>query len=162
VTALTSIIRQLPSLSDAERNVLLKRLKALASLGPSNVEVAGDNMFVLGCVAELLSRHGIEHASAPVLARQADREFEGKLPELLSFLEKAHPSRSGQRALLMMGLDLLYRDMAERGLPVSAGTLLRHIHRIPATLNKHFPGYARAGMLGWIVDRSHPPVAAAE
>jgi hypothetical protein len=156
---LDSIIRQLGGLSDSERLQLLNRLKALQSLG--NSEMGSDTQFVLGAISDLLRSHGIEFASPGVLVRQADHQFEGKLPDLMAFLSQAHPTRAGQRALLMVALDLLYRDIADRGLPVAAGVLLRHVHRIPATLNKHFPGYARAGMLGWIVDRDRP-IAAAE
>jgi hypothetical protein len=159
VTTLNKIIRQLGALSDSERLQLLNRLKALQSLG--NAETGSDTQFVLGAVGDLLRSHGVEFASPAVLVRQADHQFEGKVPDLMAFLASAHPTRTGQRALLMLALDLLYRDIAERGYPVAAGVLLRHIHRLPATLNRHFPGYARAGMLGWIIDRDRP-IAAAE
>jgi hypothetical protein len=36
---------------------------------------------------------------------------------------------------------------------VSARTLMSHIHRLPAVINKSFPGYAQAGHLGKIIGK---------
>lgn len=161
MTTFDKIVRQLGALSDGERLALLNRLMALKSLG--NTETGSDVSFVLGAVSDLLRGQGVEFASPTVLLRQADKNFKDKVPDLMAFLASAHPTRQGQRALLMVALDLLHQDISKAGYPVAAGVLLRHIHRLPATLNRHFPGYARAGMLGWIVDREpRLRIAAAE
>ena len=88
-----------------------------------------------------------------------DRTFAPKVRDLMPYIRAAHDQRSGQHALLRLGLQLLYDDMTDRQLAVSARTLLANIHRVPAVLNKAFPNYAKAGLLHWVVD---PPKLAAE
>jgi hypothetical protein len=155
VTALATIIDLLPKLTESERATLSTRLKALHQFGSGarTPTASYHSDEVLGAVAELLRGHGIEFVSVPVLARMADKQFSGKLPSLFKFLAAQHPNRIGQRSLLLLGLDLLYRDLSKAGVAVTAKVLLANVHRIPATLDKHFPGYARAGMLGFIIDR---------
>jgi hypothetical protein len=156
VTALATIIDLLPSLTDTERAALSNRLKAFQQFGSGARTKPADHYQrdeALGCVTELLRSQGVDFVQPAILLRIADKNFALKLPGLFKFLASQHPNRAGQRALLMIGLDLLYRDLAKAGIAVTAKVLLSNIHRIPATLDKHFPGYARVGMLRFIIDR---------
>ena len=46
-----------------------------------------------------------------------------------------------------------HADLCRMEVAVSARTLMSHIHRLPAVINKSFPGYAQAGHLGKIIGK---------
>ena len=169
--SLVKIVRMLASLSPQELEELRQRIIALQALGTSIVPAAGtgavetDEAFVLGCIGELLMHLGAEASMLMLLQWSKVKAKDGsafreKVPSLMKFLGRAHATRIGQRALLLFCFELLYLDMQASGHVVSPKMLMHNIHRIPATLDAHFPGYARAGLLDWIIDRRHPTTAA--
>jgi len=153
----------LPTLSAAELRDVRAGVQSLLSLAPAEPEsdLDTDQFQVLAAVTEVLRSLGAEQVSVPVLKMAAvrDRSLPGKVRDLMAYIHDGHPSKSGRAALLRLGIQLLYEDMTSRRNAVSARTILANIHRVPAVLNKAFPNYAKAGLLGWVVD---PPRAAAE
>jgi len=157
MTKLVKILEDLPSLTDAERQQLLNSLRALVSLGPSSAQPIGEDdheSFALSCIADSLASLGVEQVSVPMLRSSANAAFRGKVGNVMVFVTKACGTRSAQRALLLLGVELLYNNLAKLGLPASARLIMRHFHRIPSVLNRHFPGYAASGLLGFVVDKS--------
>lgn len=154
---LDRILPLLDQLSAEELSKLSQRLKALASVSAAvpavaNEESQPDADFVVSCAAEALAGIGAEYPVRFQLQQACkSNAFREKLPGLMRFFRAAHPQRAGQRALLVMAFGLLYEDMQERGYVCTVNTLIAHAHRLPAVLNRHFPGYAQAGMLHWIV-----------
>lgn len=147
----------LPNLSLDELRMLSGRVRALMEVTPENgqvLEVDDDEGFVLGCIAEQLSRMSIEYVSMKVLRSQRGiAAFRDKVPGLMKYLSSNDRSRIEQRAILSMGVELLYENLIENGIPVSARMLMAHVHRIPSVLNAAFPGYAKAGLLTWVVKK---------
>lgn len=163
MTTLLKIVRLLPALSDTELIELVARIKSLREVGHALVgvgaSVASDEQLVLDVIGQQLARMGVEYPPAALLLLAARKKladghsFREKIPPLMQFLSRAHPTLIGQRAILALGVELLYRDITARGLVVTHRTLMAHIHRVPPVLDRHFPGYARAGLLGWVVDK---------
>ena len=151
------LVESLPTLSNQQVTALSTRLKALQSLSNGHSETTCGKRDiesrVLSCICEVLRDTGCEFPSVEILRRSVHfSAFVKKLPDLIEFVSQAGDSRIIQDALLKVGLDLLYWDMVNwHDATVSAYTLMQHIHRVPATLNKHFPGYSSSGCLGWIV-----------
>jgi len=142
----------LPQLTHEQLTRLIARARALLQLSIDGTEEAeSGEVMVVDAIARTLTGMGVECPHAGVLMRAIDSRFRQKLPGLLTYLRNAHPQRQGQIVVLRMGVELLYKDMTNAGYPVTARTLMGHIHRLPAAINRAFPGYARGGMMQWIV-----------
>lgn len=69
-----------------------------------------------------------------------------------SFLQcAAIRSKVRTLALARVAIDLLIENLIDMNVAISAGTVMSHIHRIPAVLNLAFPGYAASGLLHLVV-----------
>jgi hypothetical protein len=78
--------------------------------------------------------------------------FKGKCPALIEYLEAAGiKSKTQQWAVLMEGFRILYQDLTAIGLATDASMLMRHVHRLPALLNKEYPGYAELQVLHKVI-----------
>lgn len=165
-STLAQIIKLLPSLNSNELEQLVTRAKSLASLGnadqpnslPARIddEDSSDEMFVLSCIAHTMQKMGADMTSAGML--RSSREiaaFRSKLPALIRFLDKTGPQRQLRHAVLQLGVRLLYDEIASMDRTVSSRTVMQHIHRLPAALDRQFPGYARSGRLGFILRHHH-------
>jgi hypothetical protein len=150
---------KLPELDRGELEALRTRIGALLHLRGDAPDLPaiggkpdqGDNTFVLVCLSEALARIGIEHTNPAVLARvQSIGAFRKKVPDLMLFLRKNLPDRRAQRATLMLGFELLYKNMCSMGVAISGRTLMNNIHRIPSIIDREFPGYASAGYLSML------------
>jgi hypothetical protein len=86
---------------------------------------------------------------------RASQQYKSMLRDagtVMEFIREACPHNLvEQRALLSLGVELLYRDLTTRNIPCSSRVLLAQMFRLPATFSKHFPGYARHGILGLVV-----------
>lgn len=161
--SLNEITPLLSKLSAEELDRLGMRVKAMRSLIGSNITntpatVVEDNTdlaLLLKCASETAMSLGADNSAYFQLRKAAHQSlvFQEKMPEVMSWIRKGCQTRTQQHALLCLAMRLLYKDMTEGGYPVSARTILAHVHRIPSVVNKHFPGYFRAGLLHWIVER---------
>lgn len=76
-----------------------------------------------------------------VRARRAARRVE-------RWLDRAFASESRQRAALAAAVAEVYvESLASRGVPLAAGPMIRNLDRLPAEVDKAFPGYAASGLL---------------
>lgn len=107
---------------------------------------------VLGVIIDECRRSGLDQLSSPshLLKAAGFRLFKTKIEEqgVGDFLStSALNNKVKANALTRLSVNLLIQDMERMGVAVSARTLMNHIHRLPAVLNKAFPGYAAAGLL---------------
>lgn len=145
------IIASLPRLSPEERSQVAAAAKALASNAPLK---AGKGEFVLQCIVATAEMQGLELRPPESLRRSTSYVgFTDKAVKLETWLANAVDDRTAQRALLMLGLRLLVENIRDMNLNVGSSMLMRHIHRLPAVMDRHFPGYYEAGVLGMIVKR---------
>lgn len=108
----------------------------------------------LDAVHTVLKGIGVELTQPPLLRKRANMPaFREDLKAVMAFLENngAPLTRIERQTLLNFGVELLYKNMTEMGVPISGTTVIRHFHRIPAVFNAAFPGYASAGLLRMII-----------
>lgn len=165
MTNLTDILAALPHLQPHERQQLRKALDVLnghAPLEPPNLaqriprqELTADQHRVLEALRRFMKRRGAEMVVMSQL--RTDTEFQDKVTALFAFIHKITTNRQEEAAMLSLGFDLVYDDMVARGSKLNelrtvatAQAILNRIDRIPALINRQFPGYAAAGVLKWI------------
>ena len=146
------VLAALPQLPADDLLQIEQRCKALRSLGggslrlvsaPGVAELADcpgsdtDADLVLHAVAAQLRRSGAEFASVPVLRRSTNGLFRTKAGEVMEFIRHGGVTRRvEQAAVIAIAVELLYDNMTQMGIMVSARTLLAHVHRLPAALNR--------------------------
>ena len=145
-----------PTLTPEQTNELLTRFKLLSKTNDklhSGKQQFGER--VLQALCTVLRKNNVETPSVTTLRKSvAYVNSREKLQDLQTFFEKTSPSKMVQDRILRMAIELLYNDLLQwQGVAISSHTLLKQIHRIPATLNRHFPGYAASGMLVKIVGK---------
>ncbi len=145
---LHDILSLLPQLSSAE--LARVRQETIVLMGTQAQSNPDDNL-VLDAIVRTITSLGMGPCNAAVLRNgQQYPAFAKKLPRLIEYLDKVTRDRQQQMGLLDLGFELLYHDLTKMGVPISAWTMMNHIHRLPAIFDLHFPGYARAGMLGML------------
>ena len=151
------LVDQLPKLSQGQRSTLLDRLKVLQSINsdaktstPGKRDI-GSRVLTILCT--MLRDLGVEHPSLSMLQKNSQYPaFARKLPSVMEFIAGVGSSRIAQDALLKIALELLYWDIVNiSGEAVSSFTIMSQIHRVPAVVNKSFPGYSSSGLLKFIV-----------
>lgn len=175
--SLQAILQLLPDLTASELTALAERIMLLRSLSgappltenqlPTAASVTRDD-WVLRDLCYALASMGVEHASPAMLRRTSGYpSFKRKVPGLILYLQNVSSRHLVRRAILMLGVRLLHKELTRQGLAASSVLVLRHAHRIPSVINGAFPGYAASGMLEWIStkgasdvrkERNHPSV----
>lgn len=151
-----TVLDTLPLLTGAELAQVRAALGALSSIGGErgpvlNTDVTSDDMWVLGAIADYMRDKGIDATSVPLLRRQRSYSaFRDKVPAITQYLKPAG-DRNTQRALLTIGIELLYEDLQKLGLAITSRSMMAHVHRIPGMINRAFPGYASQGFLSMII-----------
>ncbi len=148
MTVLHDILILLPQLSSKELARIRQEVTALMGVPDQGNQ---DDPLVLDAIARTIISLGMGPCNASVLRKgQQYPAFSKKLPQLIEYLDNATKDRQQQMGLLDLGFELLYKDLASMHVPISAWTMMNHIHRIPAIFDLHFPGYAHAGLLGML------------
>lgn len=146
------------TLSLTDQAKLASAIKARLALGETNQERTGrvhrseipdDVLFVLASIAEDMRKHGADFTTPDVLYATAGiTAFRAKVPAILEFIGKHANTDVRRRALLKMGIELLRVDLEDNMQRACTSILMMaHAHRIPAMINRAFPGYARNGLL---------------
>lgn len=146
-----TLLRQLSpdELDQVQARVNVLRQSSNPNRGAAQEEIAED--WILRVVHDMLLTLGVESLH-PTMLKQRAPNFRNNIGILLEFLGKAAgPQRIHQQKLLAMAVELLYQDLTQQQLPATAITIVRQIHRVPAILDVHFPGYMRNGFLKLII-----------
>lgn len=116
----------------------------------------GDIDLCLSAIANMLQRRGLEYARPYVLRKHPGfSAFVQKVPPVMELLRKATINRVELSYLVELSAGLLYEDLTRMGLTaVSSRLLMNHFHRVPSVINKAFPGYLAAGLLGHVIKRT--------
>ena len=145
---------EIATLTPKQASAALQRFKLGVKTSPK--EHAGKQDFgdrVLAAIVTVLIKAQVESPSASNLRKSAAyAQAKSKLQDLQNFIEKTSQSKLVQDQILKEGIFLLYHDLLQwQKIAISSHLVLRQIHRIPAVINRHYPGYAASGMLTKIV-----------
>jgi hypothetical protein len=153
---LREIVDRLPHLSAGELDQLFERIKALRQMGGNGNGHAksDDSDVILDTIIRVMQSNGL---TCPYLKQLRQRRnytsFKEKVPALMDYLKKVSTNRLEQSVILDLGVGLLYHDIKHWSIPMTDSLIMNNIHRIPAIMDVHFPGYARSGMLKMLVKR---------
>lgn len=132
----------------------INMLLAVKKHAPPNNGQGNDELLILDAIVQTLESLGVEFTSSTTLQhRNAYSAFKKKAPDLLRYVKHHTKTRNEARKLLRWGAEMLYRDLTQMGIAVSSSTIMNHIHRMPAVINKNMPGYATAGGIQWLLTK---------
>jgi len=154
-----SISKAIKKLNPSELARLRSEITALLSLRSGRAdhdaheeENVSDTRFGLWAICDMLQRNGLEYGSVAMLQRHRDfAQFKIQYEGVNKFFGKAKLDKVQRRSLYQIGLKLLYENLVEMGIPVSAVTMMHHIYRVPSLINQQLPGYAQSGLLKLVV-----------
>jgi hypothetical protein len=149
-SALTTVLAELPKLTAAELAEVRQRITFLRTLSGDGPVDVGEQI-VIDAIHIVLRENGLGASTEQVTKSNVHASFLEKLPALHEFLAMASSNRNHQRAVLQIGVELLYKHLTDLGIPVGVRALMAHIHRVPEFINAAFPGYVRAGLTPWII-----------
>lgn len=157
MSKLSIIIALIPELTAAECRELINRLKSFSSIAPSEkvptkIGQSSPEDEILQIICYQLASMGVDFTPFYLLKKSTGmNSFRDKIPSILKFLEKSSLKRIERRAIIAAGVVALYESMAEQGWTVTARTVVNNIHRLPAALERQYPGYAKLGLLGKLI-----------
>lgn len=113
----------------------------------------------LDCIVRVMRARGADVRSVSVLERSQMhasfvRKFVGEEDEegLVAYFRRIIRRNKIERTAFMhVAINCLYDELIEMDKTVSATTMMAQIHRLPAVVNRCFPGYARSGLLRLVV-----------
>lgn len=149
------IIAWIPGLTSDEVARIRAALDMSSQLGGKvkHEAIASDDLYVLDTIARFMQERGLDMSGREQLARgRGYNAFKIKIPALFKYL-KCAGDRNAQRALLTIGIELLYADLVKIGIAVTSRSLMAHTHRISGVINREFPGYAQSGFIKLILRR---------
>jgi hypothetical protein len=152
---LQRIIEALPHLTQTELKSVKVRIGFLLKVGnQTDVETSTEELLVLDAIVSVLSSMGLEFPQVHLLKKRSNPAFREKVGSLFKYLNHSGLVRIEIRGLLLVGVKLLVDNMKGGSLPISGGTIMRNIGRIPSLINQAFPLYAESGILHMIVRRN--------
>jgi hypothetical protein len=163
---LEEIKKHIGKLPRKDQDDLASYLKAIRSLPGSNPSAGSGKVhdgkasiedLLLEEIVSFARGKGIEFLSVERLRASSNMPTaRAKLSEgLEDYIRSAcSGNRVEHRAFIKLAVSLVFKEMADLRLAASARTILNYIHRIPAVVNKSFPGYAASGMLHIILNRN--------
>lgn len=148
---------QIPTLTKEQRDEALIRFK-LISKGVvkehNGKQDVGER--ILQAICTVMKKNNVDCPSVLTLKKSAAYgQSKEKFNDLQTYIEYLSKSKLIQDSILREAISLLYHDLLQwQGVAVSSHLILRQVHRIPAVVNKSFPGYAASGLLSMIVKGS--------
>lgn len=153
-------------LTDEEVATLESAIRARRSMGmtaskaeSATVRLPPEELMMLEAIADFMSYAGADASSAAMLAKTSNfPAFRKKVPPVMEILKRSNLTRTETRAVLRLGVSLLHEKLVAQGVDTTSRRMMDHIHRLPAQLDQHFPGYGMGGYLKLTV-RAHTPTA---
>jgi len=159
---MTDIKAELRRLNPAQLHELRKYIDGLLMLpAGGRSQVAGRASWILQVME--LECQGMQIGRV-ISSERARRGVNRAAEELSAFFDQAmpHSPLAHKRLVLAIGIRLLYERMQAQGLAATPALLATQLMNVPAVLDRQYPGYARLGALGMIVNAGEPPIAATE
>lgn len=131
---------------------------SVAAVAPTGRPGSNATETALQAMLRVLEERGADaHAGMARRAKLWGNFAAIKVPVVATYLAKSTKNRTELLHLWTHGFRLLAGDLEEQRIPVSVGVLMRHTGRLPGTFDRHFPGYAEAGLLKLLLGGSRTP-----
>lgn len=160
IPTLLDILAAIPRLTPGEQDQVAAAVKAAQALGagtktkgkahaPTRADMHPDVRDVLSAICDHLNRYGGDGGTPSMAATLKEyREFlEPSAPVVMDAIRDMMPDTTHRRALLAMGVKLLYDDLRKWMPRPNARALMKRAHQIPGCIEIEFPGYHANGML---------------
>lgn len=150
-------------LKDMDTEERLELRKALTALVGSNDKGAttthkanGEGERVASLVNEVLATTGAPYMPLDRLMGSA-KGYAQTAAMLWAFACSAlpHGQRVEHLAVLRLGVRMLVANIEAQGIPATHMVVMRQLHRLPAVVDRGFPGYVRNGLMGLVVKGEH-------
>lgn len=155
MTAYSDILKLLPKCTVEELQQIPEAIKPLlmmkgGSLNVSDAAIADtDDRAGDDILYALLKAHPMPgyHATSQLRKVRGYGEFVNRLPMLMEYFEQVE-THDRIFMFMLFGWKALIDNLEAMGMSPGYALIMSHAHRIPAVIDRHFPGYAKAGMLG--------------
>lgn len=158
--AFQQAITSLPNMKPEERERLRKLLDdKLVGNGEPEPEPTSNESMLLSCArVHIKSRNGTKlpeamsylQKAAPTTARQvrkADKQLEQDITQMLG----RAPQRNELEAAVHLYVRLATMRLEQWNVPISLSTLAKQAPRFPALVDAAYPGYIVSGLLRWVL-----------
>lgn len=147
---LDTIIELLPNLNKAEMQKVQAAVAMLAHQGGQNGRPASPDV-LLGIICELCREERIELRGVDTMKQSVFyKGFVPKAEKVMEYVNEITDDRLKRIGIIRLGLHLLIADL-RRTDREGVAQLMQNIHRLPACLDKQFPGYARLKLLHLVI-----------
>lgn len=149
--SVAELMIEIEKLSQNQRQELRTWLLVSQSLGKEDI-TTDERM-----AADVICRSMDAMAAGKLHLAQLQRHngwkaFAEKVPLVFQFVRDGGCSqRIELLTMLNLGVRFLYLDLVRGGYSATPYTIMAQFHRVPAMINKQFPGYAKCKLLGMIV-----------
>lgn len=142
-------------MTDDELIQIASAARSLVAMGqrPADavVTITDSSDWLVQCVFDVTRSLGVGTFMAQLQTTAKEKAVRQKIEEAKIFIERQARSKTERIALCRVGIRLLYDSLRWMDVPVTGSVLLRHLHRLPAVFDRHFPGYAASGMLQMLI-----------
>lgn len=149
------VVALLPQLTADELKQVKQRINALGSLGGGATarldEPADDDAsWVLNVVCTTMRKLGQPYGVQQLRAMpQTMAQLRKRTGPLMAYLNQVDgPCREG---FLAMAVEMLAANITALHIPCTTPIVIKHLDRIPALVERQFPGYAKMGLLKFII-----------
>jgi hypothetical protein len=166
MTTADAVIASLRAMPRSEVDAVRKKITAFMAFGEwggeaKHVNINGDasaeGKRVFRVVADEMRAAGLADAREQSYWKLSQRaNFDGKAERLVAFLAEQHHDRRVQDGILRIGVQLLikfFQRFAETQdtFIITTAIIARNVHKVPARLDREFPGYAACNMLHLLI-----------
>lgn len=146
------IISSLPSLTQSELATIKLAIEQLQEPVPS--QGVDHTLIVFDALMKVLS---IKMTFSDLQKTSVYKLWQRDAPGCLEFIEETFPpvkrSRVTKLGVLCFVLEILRDNLKAGRIPVTVGTMITHLSRVPQVFDKAFPGYRESGLTDLILQR---------
>lgn len=159
---MSELLRQVQNATREEKLEIYGALKAFFSLrGEANplknlpssvVASSNDEALYLSAICEELKDRGCDYSSPDMLRKHKHYPTwaRDKIHGLDAFFAREQFSRVQKLSILAFGIGAIVANLRHHRIPVTGGNILMNYHKLPALIDRQFPGYSERKLLRWI------------
>lgn len=152
-SSLEEVLKRIARLSAAEQAEVKKKLSAWKDLG-GGVPALEEEDWLYQALYYELGRRGLVAGKPPPLSKVANicSSYLAVAEQVSAFLLKeSRMKTAAEKVALGRVATRALADYLQPSAPLGLKVMLNNVGKIPMALERSYPGYVAAGMLGWVV-----------